>query len=686
MPWIGGVAAVFIVVRAAALASVASSGSSAQEEPIEIRVDPLGTTPTLRAAFDEVRAIKAKNGGQLPADVDLQLAAGHHFLEQTLVLTPDDSAGERKITVRGDRNGSSVVSGGRKVDGWRKEQWKGRDAWVADVAAAKGGAWPFRELFVNGERRTRARHPNHGCLAVAGLADADAAKGWSQGVTSFRFAPGDLDLLRDAPRSDAAAPADVTVMCRWVESHVRVKTLDFEKSAVELREPTVFKLDPGDVYYLDGAAAFLDEPGEWWLDEKESRVWYLPMPDEEKNGPAEVIAPRLERLVSIEGEPAAGHFVERVLFELITFAHAGWWFPAPASPDGPRTSGFPQASVGVPAAIEATGAAHCRLFKCAVEHVGGYAIALDAGCHDNRVELCTVRDLGAGGVKIGTTSIPENEGLRTFENHVQRCDIGNGGRIFHSAVGIWIGQSPKNQILFNEVHDFLYTGISIGWTWGYGPATAGGNSVIDNDVHHIGKRKDGEGPWLSDMGGIYTLGAQCGTVIWKNRFADVAARTYGGWGIYFDEGSSEISATRNLVERTTHGGFHQHYGKENLVEGNVFAFGRDAQIQRSRCEPHVSFRFRGNVVLFDLGELFAGDFSDGHFDFTRNLYWRTDGKEIRFAGRNFEQWQAAGFDARSAIEDPALPLPLPARLQAPEGTPARRVLGDAFVGAMVSRR
>src|SRR5699024_10108719 len=147
-----------------------------------------------------------------------------------------------------------VVSGGRPITGFERELRDGRELFVARVpeaAAANGpGRWRFRELYVDGERRPRARHPDRGYLAVAGLLAEDEPKPWNEGFAEYRLAPGDLYLLRRRPESEdahvAENAAEITVMCRWVESHVRVKDVDFDQGVVRLREPTVFKLDAGD--------------------------------------------------------------------------------------------------------------------------------------------------------------------------------------------------------------------------------------------------------------------------------------------------------------------------------------------------------------------------------------------------------------------------------------------------------
>jgi hypothetical protein len=167
----------------------------------------------------------------------------------------------------------------------------------------------------------------------------------------------------------------------------------------------------------------------------------------------------------------------------------------------------------------------------------------------------------------------------------------------------------------------------------------------------------GASPILSDMACVYTLGDQEGSVIRGNRFHDVAGLKYGGWGIYFDEGTTHILAENNLVYQTTHGGFHQHYGKENIFRNNILAFARDAQIQRSRIEDHRSFTFEQNVVLWDQGSLLSGDWKKLNVAFDHNTYWRMDGGEFRCGDQTWQAWQQAGMDVHSKIANPKLANP-----------------------------
>jgi hypothetical protein len=173
------------------------------------------------------------------------------------------------------------------------------------------------------------------------------------------------------------------------------------------------------------------------------------------------------------------------------------------------------------------------------------------------------------------------------------------------------------------------------------------NHIEFNHIHDVGQGL------LSDLGGVYTLGVSPGTVVRNNIVHDIEGHDKG-WGLYTDEGSTGIVLENNLVYRTSNGSFHQHYGRDNVVRNNIFAYGRDAQIVRSRDEAHLSFTLERNIVYYRIGELLSYVWSGGtdRIALDHNLYWNGGGSPPKFPADNFEAWQARGFDKHSRIADP----------------------------------
>jgi parallel beta-helix repeat protein len=222
---------------------------------------------------------------------------------------------------------------------------------------------------------------------------------------------------------------------------------------------------------------------------------------------------------------------------------------------------------------------------------------------------------------------------------------------------VWIGQSGDNRIIHNDIHDFYYTGISVGWTWGYGKSYAKNNKILSNHIHHIGQGM------LSDMGAVYCLGVSPGTEVSGNIIHDVQSHGYGGWGLYTDEGSTGITMENNLVYRTKCGGFHQHYGKENTLRNNIFVDATLYQIQATRPEKHLSFTFTHNIISFKKGTLYQGPFFSIQSHIDHNLIWNPDPKKLTqkssrfFGGKNFEAWKEKGHGVHSIIGDPQFANP-----------------------------
>lgn len=624
----------------------ADTWSGTRPEPNADKTD--GPFATLARAREAVRRVNGSGTNTHP--ITVLIRGGEYRLSEPLVFSPGDSgAPERPVIYAAYPGECPVFSGGRRIGGWRR----GQDGlWSVEIPEARSGRAVFRQLFVNGQRRERARWPQEKWFTVAGAANGKEA-GWAGSLSgvkddelarrSFRFRPGDL-------RPDWAnqEDAEVVVLQFWMAARLRIQALDERQNSVLFTGGSWRPLTWSFGYYVDNVAEGLAVPGSWYLNRKTGILQYHALPGEDLTQ-AEVIAPETLQLVRVAGDADRGEYVHDIVWCGLAFRHTAWDLPE---------SGYhyTQAELPVPAAIQVTGARRCVFEACELSHLGGWAIELGRGCQDNRVIGCVLEDLGAGGLKIGEPTDPGSDAAEACRNEVSDSRFRHGCKVYLGAPAVWVGQSGGNRIRHNEFTGQFMWAVSLGWNWSYFPLNRSRDNVVErNHVHDLGTGV------LGTHGALYCLGVSPGTVLRNNYIHHVhAAEAWGaGEGIILDNGCIGIVVENNVVHDAVAGGWGCNFNcLGNIIQNNVFVNGLTYQLTRYGDAPEGppppnGEVFTRNLVVWREGPLIKErDWWSFATLWDYNLYWQSRGEPIRFMRYTFDEWKAKGLDVHSVIADP----------------------------------
>jgi len=645
-----------------------------------------GPLATIGRARDLVREMRRDS--RISGPVTVFLRGGRYPLAAPLQFTAADS---HPVTYTAYMNETAILDGGEPITGFRETKIQGRRAWVVDLPDVAAGLWYFRDLYVNGERRQRPHLPKKGYYRIAGLPDIDIAKaGFFDGTRTFQAAPGDMKSFHNLEDIEAL------VHHFWVEDRLPVKSFDPATNLVSSTRQSIFILKKGlgpelAEYRLENVFEALSEPGEWYLDRRTGRLHYLPRAGE-RLGKVAVVAPRATQCISIEGKPEERSYVDSLRFCGLRFEYYDWRQSTGGLPDQ-DIRGWPdfefgsdaQSALTVKGTISMRGATSCAVENCVLAHLGNYGIDLGPGCTGNRIVGNTMFDLGGGGVKMHGGKADAPHVMRTGNNRVTDNHIHHIGEVFKPACGILSGDAFGNTMSHNHIHHTHYSGISIGWSWGYSDSVSKDNRAEFNHIHHIGRGL------LSDMGGIYTLGVQPGTVLRNNLIHDVRTCQYGGWAMYPDEGSSHLLVENNICYNTDSAVFHIHYGRESIVRNNIFAFGKEGIFALSRSDDHNACTLHNNIFITTGEPLHAPGYGcqmeSARYISDHNWIWEQKSSRPLGAKKNarlysFTALRALGFERHSRLGDPGLRDPRnPGRGLKPNA----KAIKEGFIPIDVSR-
>ena len=559
-------------VLAAALVAAPSFADTVL--PVRPEQGSAGITAALAAAR------KLRQSDHPPsAPVRIVLEPGEYVLASPLRLGPEDTGTETAPLIIESRvPGAAVISGAARLAA--PDVDKGRWSFAAPQPIGPEDERAAGQFYVNGRRATLAREPNAGNQWL--LTGGDGAR--------LTARPADLARLTQLAADDKDR-ALIHLMQSWTSGRHHIAAIDTEHQQLELAPKPrwgFLKYGPRQRYYLENVPAALDAPSEWIA--SAGRIQYLPSEQDRADTPAaadlkKVAAywPRLPQLLLVQGTPAAP--IDHLTLRGLAFRYSGVLTPPGGWIDN-------QAATDIPAAIEVNHTRHITLERCELRHLGGYGLWLRQGVRDSAVRDSVFADLGAGAIRIGieTTPGPAN---RSSGVAIERNIVHQTGRDFPGAVALWVGRSFGNRIVDNLVAHTSYTGISLGWSWGFEDPSSGDNLVEGNVLFDIGQRQ------LSDLGAIYTLGRSPGTVIRGNFIREVRdfdGYGAGAWGLYNDEGSSDIVVENNVIIGTRSGGYQLHYGRDLLVRDNLLAQGGGSEVRWANVKRSGNWRFENNGV------------------------------------------------------------------------------------------
>ncbi len=616
-----------------------------------------GTVDAPLKTFERAKEIlKAEKASDAEA-VTVWFREGTYIIKDTVEFT---SADKSNVLYRSYPGEEVAFSGSKEIGGnWQETQINGVKAFVTDMPVESDEDY-FRSLFKDGKRLSRSNYPKEGLLKVADPKSDEAVVPENEAnffTHSVVFYAHKSDVMEFANPCDI----DIKLMHFWCDELMPVHSVDASTGRIETQKPSSMTIRVDDNYVFENVKEALSLPGEWYLDRSEGKLYYIPEEGDTVDNTV-LCAGVSEQLITMNG-------VQNIAFQGIDFENTDWlhvgkdssFYGKVFDESHPLYGNIkygavhPQAAFETPAAISVSASSGINFTDCRFENISYTAVKFENASKDCAVTSCRFNEIGANAVFIhGEFVVPAS----TQNIDVTDCHISNYGRIFNNAIGILLTHAVDCDLSYNEIHDGWYTGISVGWNWGYSDNPTNNIKINNNLIYNIGNG------WLSDMGAIYTLGIQPDTVISGNVIYNVGCDEgrygYGGWGIYLDEGSSYMLVEKNLVYDCSSQTFHQHYGKDNIVRNNIFAFGGEGAFRITRNEEHNSLFLENNILVTDNAVMYFQTTNLDWFVDNSNLYWDyTNGGKVysgdsvkMFERKNIVAMMGKGYYNNGIFADP----------------------------------
>nr|WP_121271901.1 L-rhamnose mutarotase [Pedobacter schmidteae] len=538
---------------------------------------------SLLQALRNARELRRLNDPSIKNGINIIIEKGIYRLDEPVAIRPEDSGTADSPTRISSQDGEEVVlSGGIVLSSWKRlsKAPAGLSVndkvklFIVDIPVLNNSYLQFRQFWFDGKKGVKARNRNQGKM--------DRILSWNALERTCRIP---ISALKGLRSPDQVKGLEMVIQQWWAIANLRIKSVKVigEEAELSFMEPEsrvqsehpwpapwISAKTGNSPFYLTGSIRFLDEPGEWYEDLKNGKLYYWPREGENLNT-GKAVVPYLETLVKIEG--TIDRPVSYVFFKGISFQHAGWLRPSqyghvphqagmymldayklkiPGTTDKQGLEN--QAWVGRPAAaVSVSYAQHTGFEGCRFEHHASTGLDYMRGTSNNEIKGNLFKDIGGSGILVGVFSDeateahlpynPKDERVICTNESINNNLITDVTNEDWGCVGIGAGYVRGIRIAHNEISDVGYSGISVGWGWTKTINAMRNNTIKANKIHHYGK-------YLYDVAGIYTLSAQPGSEISDNYVDSIYKAPYphdpNHWFyLYTDEGSSYFTVKNN---------------------------------------------------------------------------------------------------------------------------------------------
>ena len=582
----------------ATLSGLAAAATSTAAPATELFVSPSGNDSYSGGKAKPFRtfgrAQSAARRARSKGSVTVWFRAGVYYLPETVAFTAEDSGTEPNPVIYAAYAGEeAVLSGGVRLT----LKWEPyRDGIM--MARVPAGL-KTDQLFVNGKRQILARYPNYDASSLY-------FDGWSPDAFSKERASRWSD-----PRGGYIHAMHRSM---WGDFHYLITGKDAAGNVIyEGGWQNNRRLGMHPQYrFVENIFEELDAPGEWFLNEKTSTLYFYPPAGTDLNAAA-VEAVRLRHLVEFRGNEDRP--VRWVSLRGFTMRHSLRTFMDNKEPllrsDWTTYRG---------GAVFFNGTENCALEDCFLDQVGGNAVFVNMYNRGVSVRRCHIARAGANGVAfVGDPKAvrsplfeyEERQSARDIDRTpgpksnnypadctVEDCLIYLTGRVEKQTAGVQISMSRRITVRQCSIYDVPRAGLNISeGTWG-------GHLVEGCDIFDTVKETGDHGSFnswgrdrywgLKDVDLNKIAGSEDRTLPLLDVVEPIILRNSRwrcdhGWDIDLDDGSSNYHIYNNLA---LNGGIKLREGFYRVLENNVMV--------NNSFHPHVWYTDSDDIVRHNI--------------------------------------------------------------------------------------